>query len=305
VFPARGPGAFGADRGGTPVSGDSSSSPPASGGSFTDRVVAAVRTLGPLCAGVDPSTALLSAWGLDDDPAGLSEMAMRCIDAFAGVVPVVKPQVAFFERFGSRGYAVLEQVMTAARDAGLLIIADAKRGDIGSTAEGYAAAWLDPASPLAADAVTVTPYLGLGALQPMVDLAATHGAGVVVVVSSSNAEGRLVQEARTADGQAVEDALLAQVAATNRVRPGCVGAVVGATRQAPGFPLAELGGVILAPGVGAQGAGAGEIGRLFRDCPPGSVLPNVSRSVLAHGPDVGAIRLAAAAVRDEMAAVLS
>lgn len=272
--------------------------------SFTGRVAAAVGSLGPLCAGIDPSAGLLSAWGLHDDPTGLSEMAMRCVDAYAGVVPVVKPQVAFFERFGSRGFAVLEQVISTARDAGLLVIADAKRGDIGTTVEGYAAAWLDPVSPLVADAVTVTPYLGVGALQPMVDMASAHGAGVVVVVSSSNAEGRVVQEAQTADGRSVEDALLAAVAGLNRVRPGCVGAVVGATRRPPGFPLAELGGVILAPGVGAQGAGPRDIARLFGHCPPGTVLPSVSRSVLVHGPDVRAIRSAAVAVRDEMAGVL-
>ena len=117
---------------------------------------------GPLCAGIDPSADLLPTWGLPDSADGLRTFGLTCVEAFAGVVPVVKPQVAFFERLGSAGIAALEDVLAAARDAGLLVIADAKRGDIGSTMEAYASAWLDPASPLAADAMTAMPYLGLG-----------------------------------------------------------------------------------------------------------------------------------------------
>jgi hypothetical protein len=130
------------------------------GQSFAARVKAAIDRTGPLCAGIDPSVSLLDAWGLSDDAAGIREFGARCVDAFAGVVPVVKPQVAFFERFGSAGIAALETLIRDARDAGLLVIADAKRGDIGSTMKAYASTWLDPRSPLVADAVTATPYLG-------------------------------------------------------------------------------------------------------------------------------------------------
>jgi len=269
---------------------------------FAERVVAAVAATGPLCAGIDPSPDLLDRWGLPDTADGLRTFGLRCVEAFAGVVPVVKPQVAFFERRGAAGLAVLEELLAACRQVGLVVIADAKRGDIGSTMEAYAEAWLDPVSPLAADAVTVVAYLGMGALQPAFDRAAAGGRGVIVVVRSSNPEGRVLQEARTAgaggaDGPSVEDLLLAEIAGLNRGGlpvPGTVGAVVGATRATSGFDLAGLGGVILAPGVGFQGGTAEGAGRLFAGCAPGTVLPNVSRSLLAHGPDVVTLREAAA-----------
>jgi orotidine-5'-phosphate decarboxylase len=276
---------------------------------FGARVAAAIDRTGPLCAGIDPSDALLEAWGLGHDAAGLREFGTRCVEAFAGVVPVVKPQVAFFERFGAAGIAALESLIREAQAAGLLVIADAKRGDIGSTMEAYASTWLDPRSPLCADAVTATPYLGLGSLQPMFDLAAEHGGGVIVVVRTSNPEGRALQESLTESGRgpAVEDMLLGQIAELNAgglPLPGTVGAVVGATLAPSAFPLSSLGGPILAPGVGAQGATADDVGRLFRGCKPGSVLASASRSLLAAGPEPSSLRAAALASRDEMAAAL-
>jgi len=270
---------------------------------FAERVAGAVASTGPLCAGIDPSSELLHHWGLDDTPQGLRSFGLGCVEAFAGVVPVVKPQVAFFERMGSAGMGVLEEVLAACRDAGLLAIADAKRGDIGSTMAAYASAWLDPASPLVADAMTALAYLGLGALQPAFDLAASSGRGVIVVVRSSNPEGRSLQEARTAGtgadgpGPAVEDMLLGEIAALNHgglPTAGTVGAVVGATRTRSAFDLAALGGVVLAPGVGAQGGTADGAARLFAGCPPGTVLPSVSRSLLVAGPDTAALRASAA-----------
>lgn len=276
---------------------------------FGARVAAAIDRTGPLCAGIDPSDALLGAWGLGHDAAGLSEFGRRCVEAFAGVVPVVKPQVAFFERFGAAGIAILESLIREAQAAGLLVIADAKRGDIGSTMEAYASTWLDPQSPLRADAVTATPYLGLGSLQPMFDLAAEHGGGVIVVVRTSNPEGRALQESLTESGRgpAVEDMLLGRIAELNAgglPLPGTVGAVVGATLAPSAFPLSSLGGPILAPGVGAQGATADDVARLFRGCKPGSVLASSSRSLLAAGPEPASLRAAALASREEMAAAL-
>jgi orotidine-5'-phosphate decarboxylase len=277
--------------------------------SFGAKLALAVGRTGPLCAGIDPSASLLTEWGLPDSADGLRLFSSRCLEAFAGVVPVIKPQVAFFERHGSAGIAVLESLIADARSAGVLVIADAKRGDIGSTMEAYASAWLDDASPLAADAVTALPYLGLGALSPMVELAAASGRGVIVVVRSSNPEGRVLQEARTdaGAGPSVEDLLLGQIAGLNggmAVPTGTVGAVVGATLAPSSFALGSLGGPILTPGVGAQGATARDVGSLFEGCPPGSVVANVSRSVLVAGPDVSALRKSVLAGRDEMAAAL-
>jgi orotidine-5'-phosphate decarboxylase len=270
---------------------------------FGERVVEAVGATGPLCAGLDPSAAVLAAWGLPDDAGGLRDFGARCVEALAGVVPVVKPQVAFFERHGAAGMAALEAVMAEATSAGLLVIADAKRGDIGSTAEAYAQAWYD--GPLAADAVTAHPYLGYGTLAPMVAAARRTGRGLLVVVASSNPEGRSLQEAVTAAGNSVEEALFGEIAGSNRdegAAVGSVGAVVGATRAPPGVPLASVGGVLLAPGVGAQGATAADVGALFEGCAPGTVLPSVSRELLSAGP--AGLREAAARARDEMAAVV-
>jgi orotidine-5'-phosphate decarboxylase len=277
---------------------------------FAVRVAAAVAATGPLCAGIDPSSALLDEWGLTDDAAGLGEFGRRCIEAFAGVVPVVKPQVAFFERHGSPGLAALESLLVRAREAGLLVIADAKRGDIGNTMAAYASAWVGPDSSLAADAVTALPYLGLDSLQPLFDMAGAHGRGVLVVVRSSNPEGRDLQEAMTAGGTgpSVEDMLLGQIAGMNAagaVPAGTVGAVIGATLPPSGFLLPGLGGVVLAPGVGAQGGGAAEVAALFGGCPSGTVLASASRSILAAGPDVPALAAAARQVRDEMGAALT
>jgi orotidine-5'-phosphate decarboxylase len=272
--------------------------------------MSAVAATGPLCAGIDPSSALLDRWGLPDDPRGLREFASRCVEAFAGTVPVVKPQVAFFERFGSAGLAALEHLLEWAREAELIVIADAKRADIENTMAGYATAWLDPVSPLSADAVTAVPYLGLASLEPMIETAARHERGVVVVVRSSNQEGREVQEARTGSGTgpSVEDLLLSEIATSNNgpgARPGTVGAVIGATLAPTSFALSSLGGVVLAPGVGAQGATAADVAVHFAGCAPGTVLPSVSRSLLLAGPDVASLAAAARRARDEMAASLS
>jgi orotidine-5'-phosphate decarboxylase len=275
---------------------------------FAERAAAAIAATGPLCVGVDPSPSLLAAWGLPDDAGGLRTFGARCIEALAGTVPALKPQVAFFERRGSAGIAVLESLLRDAKDAGLLVVADAKRGDIGSTAQAYADAWLR--GPLAADAVTATPYLGLGALGPLIDAAHATGRGVLVVVASSNPEGREVQEATTRGGATVEARLLADIGELNRQGAGgAVGAVVGATRGPPAGGagglaafLGAVGGLLLAPGVGAQGATPGDVAALFAGCPPGSVLPSVSRALLEGGP--AGLRDAAGRLRDELARAL-
>jgi orotidine-5'-phosphate decarboxylase len=278
------------------------------GDGFLDRVTAAVRAHGPLCTGIDPSAALLADWGLTDDAAGLRAFCTICVEAFAGAVAVVKPQVAFFERHGAAGLAELERLIAAAQSAGLVVIADAKRGDIDSTADAYADAWLSEASPLAADAVTAHAYLGLAALEPLVRRAGETGRGVLVVARSSNPEGRSLQLATTADGTAVEDMLLGEIAALNAsedVPAGAVGAVVGATLHPSNFPLSQLGGVILAPGLGAQGAGPADVATRFAGCAPGTVLPSSSRGVLKHGPDPTAMRREAVSLARELSAAMA
>jgi orotidine-5'-phosphate decarboxylase len=273
--------------------------------SFGARVAAAVRQSGPLCAGVDPSRALLAAWSLSDDVKGLRAFCDVCVEGFAGAVGVIKPQVAFFERHGSGGMAVLEHLIASARAAGLLVIVDAKRGDIDSTAEAYADAWLGDTSPLAADAVTVHAYLGLAALAPMVHLAGASGRGVLVVARSSNPEGRAVQQAVAPGGTTVEEMLLGEIAALNAspdVPTGTVGAVIGATLPSSGFELGQLGGVILAPGLGAQGAGPSEVAERFSGCAPGTVLPSSSRGLLIAGPDPKELGRQARSLSHELAA---
>jgi len=171
--------------------------------SFGKRLDAAIRAKGPLCIGIDPHAALLAAWGLPDTAAGLERFALRCVEAFADETAVVKPQSAFFERFGSAGIAVLERTVRAAREAGALVLLDVKRGDIGSTMSAYADAYLDPSAPLAVDAITITPYLGVGALAPAFDLVARHDVGAFVVTLTSNPDGAQVQHAVGGDGRRV------------------------------------------------------------------------------------------------------
>ncbi len=275
--------------------------------SFGDRVAAAVAGTGPLCAGIDPSPALLAHWELSDDVAGLRAFCAACVEGFAGAVAVVKPQVAFFERHGAAGMAELERLIAAAAAAGLIVIADAKRGDIDSTAAAYADAWLGETSPLAADAVTVHAYLGLAALAPLVRLGAANGKGVLVVARSSNPEGRELQQAITAGGVGVEDMLLAEIAELNRapeVPSGTVGAVVGATLERSTFALSQLGGVILAPGLGAQGAGPADVAVRFAGCRPGTVLPSSSRGLLIEGPNPADLHRSARALNRELAAAM-
>jgi orotidine-5'-phosphate decarboxylase len=260
---------------------------------FGERLRAAMDDRGPLCAGIDPHASLLDAWGLDDDPQGLERFAMTAVEALAGTVAAVKPQSAFFERHGSRGVAVLEKVVAAARDLGALVVLDVKRGDIGSTAQAYADAYLDQSSPLAVDAITASPFLGVGSLDPMFDTAEKHGAGVFALALTSNPEGREVQHARTDGGRTVAGTVLAALAERNRhASPlGSFGAVVGATIGRAEEEL-DINGPLLVPGIGAQGGTADDVRRVF-GAAVRNVLPSSSREILAAGPGTGALADAA------------
>lgn len=265
---------------------------------FGARLAAAMDDHGPLCVGIDPHPGLLASWGLPDDASGLREFGLRVVEAVGGRVAAVKPQAAFFERHGSRGVAALEDVLEAARAAGTLTIVDAKRGDIGSTMSAYAEAFLRDGSPLAGDALTVSPFLGFGSLDPAVDLALATGRGLFVLCLTSNPEGHEVQHARGLDGRTVAASVAARAADLNGgAHPlGSVGLVVGATvgggAAQAGVDLAAVNGPLLAPGVGAQGAGATELTRVFGGA-RGAVLASSSRGVLGAGPEVGALRRAA------------
>lgn len=268
--------------------------------SFGARLAAAMDDLGPLCVGIDPHPGLLAAWELPDDPQGLRTFALRVVDAVAGRVAAVKPQSAFFERHGAAGIAVLEEVLAAARGSASQLILDAKRGDIGSTMAGYADAYLRDGSPLAADALTVSPYLGPASLDATLETARAGGRGLFVLCLTSNPEGAEVQHAGGQDSVARRVASWAarsnQAERAMGAALGQVGLVVGATTGDAvtelGLDLAAVHGPLLAPGVGAQGAGTPELRRVF-GAARGRVLASTSRAVLAAGPDAEALRAAA------------
>ncbi|MET7860183.1 orotidine-5'-phosphate decarboxylase [Streptomyces sp. NPDC005318] len=272
---------------------------------FGARLRHAMDTRGPLCVGIDPHASLLTSWGLNDDVAGLERFTRTVVEALADRVAVLKPQSAFFERFGSRGIAVLEKAVQEARAAGALVLMDAKRGDIGSTMGAYAATYLEKGSPLFSDALTVSPYLGFGSLRPALDAAVISGAGVFVLGLTSNPEGAEVQRATSADGRPLAQLMLDHVAAENEgAAPlGSVGVVIGATLGDAGVNLA-VNGPLLAPGIGAQGATPADLPGVF-GAAVGNVLPSVSRGVLRHGPDAAGLREAAERLTDEVRTAVS
>lgn len=272
---------------------------------FGARLRRAMDERGPLCVGVDPHPSLLAAWGLRDDPDGLATFCGRVAEAVGDRVSIVKPQSAFFERHGSRGIATLESTIRQFKDAGALVLLDVKRGDIGSTARAYADAYLDPSSPLYVDAITASPYLGVGSLAPMFELAAAHGGGVFVLALTSNPEGPYVQHAVAADGRTVAQTVIDEISQLNRgAEPlGSFGLVVGATVGVTGHDLSGVGGPMLAPGLGAQGATPDDLRRVFSEN-VSAVLPSYSREVLKHGPDTAALRAAVARTQAECRVVL-
>jgi orotidine-5'-phosphate decarboxylase len=267
---------------------------------FGARLAVAKARRGPLCLGIDPHPELLRAWDLPTTADGLAAFCDICIEAYSGFA-VVKPQVAFFEAYGAAGFAVLEHTIIALRSAGVLVLADAKRGDIGSTMAAYAAAWAGD-SPLAADAVTASPYLGFGSLRPLLEAAAAHDRGVFVLAATSNPEGATVQRAAF-DGRTVAQLIVDQAAVVNRSatpsEPGYVGVVLGATVfEAP--DVSALGGPVLVPGVGVQGGRPEALGGLG-GAAPGQLLPAVARGVLRAGPSVSDLRAAGERMLDAVA----
>ncbi|WP_336659498.1 orotidine-5'-phosphate decarboxylase [Leucobacter sp. USHLN153] len=260
--------------------------------SFGDRLAAEFAAGRHLCAGIDPHAGLLDAWGAGDDVAGAERMGREVVAAAAGVAACVKPQIAFFERFGSAGFAALERVLADARAAGLMVIADVKRGDIGSSFGAYADTWLAPGSPLEADAMTVVAYQGFGTLAGALDYAAGDGKGLFVLAATSNPEAADVQRARRADGRTVAAAMVDDAAEWNRAHGtasvGSVGVVLGATLDLAAFEIdvaeqpAGSALPVLAPGFGHQGARIEDARRIFGGIGR-ALLANESRSILAGG----------------------
>jgi orotidine-5'-phosphate decarboxylase len=262
---------------------------------FGERLAGVLQRLGPLCVGVDPHAHLLDAWGLPAGAAGVREFGLRVVEATSrGGAGIIKPQVAFYERWGSAGFAALEDVLDAARQAGLLVVGDAKRGDIGSTMDAYGDAWFDLESPLRVDALTVSPYLGMGSMSGLIDRARRAGAGVFVLGATSNPEARVTQSARRTDpdgtvrtvaGGIVDDVLHDNQNA-GETRFGSVGLVLGATVDLvdAGIDVDLLTTTpVLAPGFGHQGARYRDIPALFGSASR-SVLVSTSRALLDQGP---------------------
>ncbi|MCP3982825.1 MAG: orotidine-5'-phosphate decarboxylase [bacterium] len=266
---------------------------------FADRLIQRTRALGhPLCVGFDPHLALLPplfrrgsmAPGDKQTADAVAEFCLAVLDRIAGRAACIKPQSAFFEALGWRGIEVLDQLMRAARERDLLVILDAKRGDIGSTAEGYAAAYLSADAPLRADALTVSPYLGGDSLEPFLAAAEKSGAGLFVLVKTSNPGSGDLQD-REALGQPIHAHVAAQLAAGAPRLAGPatgwsgVGAVVGATYPEEARKARERmpSNLFLVPGFGAQGAGAEAAVTAFSAGPDGMLEGGVvssSRGIL-------------------------
>lgn len=263
--------------------------------SFGAKLAKSFDDYGQLCVGIDPHEALLSEWSLPDTAAGLKEFSKIALDAVVGRVGIIKPQVSFFERFGSAGFAVLEDLAHQAAASDLVVIMDAKRGDIGSTMDAYFAAWLGANAPFICDALTVSPYLGFDSLKPAMSESLERGKGVIVLAATSNPEGASIQKA-TSGGVTIAKQIWSSLADLNAVtagpgeRLGSFGAVIGATLSLGGFGLGSiqegqgLGATpILAPGFGAQGALLSDSRQLFGEASK-QVIHSVSRSVLEAGP---------------------
>jgi orotidine-5'-phosphate decarboxylase len=276
--------------GGTPV--------PGAWPAFAARFAGLREVHGPLVFGLDPAGQLLEDWGLGDTAEGLERFVDVAVAAAAGSVAVVKPQSAFYERHGWPGMRALARLVTECRSADVLVLLDAKRGDVGSTNEAYADAYLGEGASLQVDALTVTPYLGFAALRSIFERAASAGASIFVVTRSSNPEGRPLQQAHLRDGRSVEQHLLSEIEIEN-MRLSCedvgpIGAVIGPGHGAlEDVDLCAVRGLFLAPGLGAQGAGVDDVVACFGDCPD-RVLPSASRSLLSVGPKVDAMKQAIA-----------
>lgn len=274
---------------------------------FADRLQQKIREHSPLCVGIDPSAALLKSCGLPDSAEGALDFGKRVLEAADFRIGVLKPQSAFFERFGSSGLRALEELVRLARSREVLVLLDGKRGDIDTTAAAYAEGYFSATTTLRVDAITTHCYLGLAALEPFFAAAIAADGGVFVVVRSSNPEGQALQTARLASGETVAQSVCRQITARNLQQQkglGPIGAVVGATCEDADATLAALPhSFVLAPGVGAQGATMRDV--LTRmPTGRGRVLPSVSRAILANGSRREEIRTTIASLQEQARSLL-
>jgi orotidine-5'-phosphate decarboxylase len=283
------------------------------GGAFGARLAAAFAAGHRLCVGIDPHPYLLGEWDLADDAAGVRDFGLRVVEAAHGAAAIVKPQVAFFERHGAAGYAALEHVLAAARDAGLIVIADVKRGDVGTSVEAYGEAWLTPGGPLESDAMTISAFQGVGSIAAPHELALAHGKGLFVLAATSNPEAAAVQTATVSRGLTAGSSVVASIVSDVRDWNstenglGSTGVVIGATVALGDYgisPGALAQTPILAPGFGHQGARVSDATRLF-GAASANVVVSASRSILAAGPSgiAPAIRDQSAEIADAFAGV--
>ena len=274
--------------------------------SFATRFAAVRSRYGPLAWGLDPSGAILDAWGLGDTAGGLDRFADVALEAASGTVGLVKLQAAFYERHGWQGFRTLQRMVSEAQSAGLLVIVDAKRGDVGTTNDAYAEAYLGAGAPLGADALTVHPYLGLGAMGAFVSRAHEGGSCLLVVTRSSNPEGRSVQSASADSGRSVEEELLVAIGELNaRLAPGeigPIGAVIGPTHLEPQLDLAAANG-FSSPRRRQPRSRPANVALVFAACPD-RVIPSASRSLLGDGPSVARLRDAAGSLASEFIELL-
>jgi orotidine-5'-phosphate decarboxylase len=269
---------------------------------FADRLLTAIDATAPVCVGLDPLydqlPPALQRRGADEAQrlAAVETFCLGVLEAVAGVVPAVKPQSACFELYRDKGVKLYFDLVRRAHQAGLIVIGDVKRGDIGSTASAYAAAHLGHAA--APDAVTVSPYFGTDGLEPFVEVAQATGAGVFVLVRTSNPSAAAVQDFTDAAGRRFYEHLAAQVAAlgdgdglVGTRGYSCLGAVVGATYPAEARRLREImpHQLFLVPGYGAQGASAADCVAAFKPDGTGAIV-NASRSVIYAHRSAGAAK---------------
>lgn len=254
--------------------------------SFGERLVKTFATSGQLCVGMDPSVEQLKQWGLAETAAGVEQFCIQIIDNCVGEIGLMKSQVSFFEQFGSEGFAALERVLVRASEAGLIVIADAKRGDIGSTMDGYARAWLSTEGPFVADAVTVSPFLGAESLDPTITFASSNSKGVFILAATSNPEAKVLQSSISENQRSVASNVSSYATGFNKESLGSVGLVIGAQANLIDMdidPKKLIHTPILAPGFGAQGAKLSNARSIFGDL-AGVTIFSVSRSVAGESP---------------------
>jgi orotidine-5'-phosphate decarboxylase len=248
--------------------------------SFGQRLLNTFEQKGQLCIGVDPSIDQLRSWGLPISAEGAMSFSFSMLDAIQDDVGIVKFQVGFFEQFGPEGFSHLSELLADAKSRNLVVIADAKRGDIGSTMSGYAAAWLSREAAFACDALTVSPYLGSDSLAETANVALENDRGLFVLAATSNPEASALQSA-IRDGRTVARSVLEFAEQYSGAGLGSIGVVVGATVNDVDLGLDFSGSLkipVLVPGFGAQGASLMEARSLLSGY-ANTAICNVSRLV--------------------------